>query len=106
MFLILLIVILLVGWALHLMQQAMDQREFSLMLAGFLVSVAAAALVSVYFLMGNFMGYMNQIATQAELHAEYYEYADFFFPAELVIEDSADNRIEMADSTRSLSTMN
>lgn len=106
MFLILLIVIILVGWALHLMQQAMDQREFSLMLAGFLVSVAAAALVSVYFLMGNFMGYMNQIATQSELQAEYYEYADFVFPAELVIEDGQGQQIEVADSSRSLSTTN
>lgn len=106
MVLILLVVIVLVGWALHLMQQAMDQREFSLMLAGFLVSVAAAALVSVYFLMGNFMGYMNQIAAQAERNAEYYEYADFVFPAELVIEDSYSQRIEVADSAYSLSTTN
>lgn len=106
MVLILLVVIVLVGWALHLMQQAMDQREFSLMLAGFLVSVAAAALVSVYFLMGNFMGYMNQIATQAELNAEYYEYADFVFPAELVIEDAERHQVEVADSNRDLSYLN
>lgn len=106
MFLILLVVIVLVGWALHLMQQAMDHREFSLMLAGFLVSAAAAALVSVYFLMGDFMGYMNQIATQTELNAEYYEYAGFVFPAELVIEDNSGQQIEVADSTNYFSETN
>lgn len=49
--------IALVSWALRLMQQALDQREFSLMLAGCLVSSAAAALVAVYFLMSSYVGY-------------------------------------------------
>lgn len=84
---ILFIVVLLVAWALHLMQQAMDHREFSLMLAGFLVSVAAAALVAVYFLMGHFVGYMTQMATRADAAEQYYEYTGFSFPAELVIDD-------------------
>jgi len=87
MIFILLVVIILVAWALHLMQQAMDHREFSLMLAGFLVSVAAAALVGVYFLMGHFVGYMDQMALRAELSDDYYEYKDFVFPPELVIEE-------------------
>jgi hypothetical protein len=51
------LVIALVSWALRLMQQALDQREFSLMLAGCLVSSAAAALVAVYFLMNSYVGY-------------------------------------------------
>jgi uncharacterized membrane protein YciS (DUF1049 family) len=59
---ILAIVIALVAWSLHLMQEAIDQHEFSLMLAGTLVAFSAAALVSVYFLMGNYIGYINQIA--------------------------------------------
>lgn len=62
MFLILIIVVSLVAWALHLMQEAVQRREFSLMLAGFLVSAAAAAMMSVYFLMGHYVGYMTQVA--------------------------------------------
>lgn len=62
MFFILFIVIGLVAWALHLMQEAIQSREFSLMLAGFLVSVAAAGLMAVYFLMGHYVGYMSQMS--------------------------------------------
>ncbi len=43
----------LVAWSLHLMQQAFDQQEFSLMLAGTLVASAAAAMMVVYFLVNN-----------------------------------------------------
>ena len=60
LFLILAIVIALVAWALRLMEQAVKGQEFSLMLAGFLVASSAAAMVGVYFLMGNYMLYMNQ----------------------------------------------
>jgi hypothetical protein len=59
---ILVIVMGLVGWSLHLMQEAIDQREFSLMLAGTLVAFSAAAMLSVYFLMGNYVGYVAQIS--------------------------------------------
>lgn len=65
---ILFIVICLVAWALHLMQQAVESQEFSLMLAGFLVSSAAAAMVAVYFLMGHYVGYMTEMAQRAQLH--------------------------------------
>lgn len=58
MILIFLIIAALVGWALHLMQEAIDRQEFSLMLAGFLVSCSAAALVAVYFLMMDYALYM------------------------------------------------
>ena len=58
--LILAIVIALVAWALRLMEQAVKGQEFSLMLAGFLVASSAAAMMGVYFLMGNYMVYMNQ----------------------------------------------
>jgi uncharacterized membrane protein YciS (DUF1049 family) len=57
--LILAIVIALVAWSLHLMQQAVDRNEFSLMLAGTLVAFSAAAMVAVYFLMGNYIGYVT-----------------------------------------------
>ena len=43
----------LVAWSLHLMQEALNQKEFSLMLAGTLVALAAAAMLVVYFLIGN-----------------------------------------------------
>ncbi|HEY9622457.1 MAG TPA: hypothetical protein V6C78_19010 [Crinalium sp.] len=59
---ILVVVIGLVAWALHLMQEAIQTREFSLMLAGFLVSSAAAAMMAVYFLMGHYVGYMSQMS--------------------------------------------
>jgi hypothetical protein len=62
---ILAVVILLVGWALHLMEQAIDRREFSLMLAGTLVASAAAALVAVYCLMGNYVGYVTGVSPYA-----------------------------------------
>lgn len=61
MFLLLVVVIGLVAWALHLMQEAFEQREFSLMLAGFLVASAAAAMMTVYFLMNSYMGYVTHI---------------------------------------------
>jgi amino acid transporter len=59
---ILVIVVGLVSWSLHLMQEAVDQREFSLMLAGTLVAFSAAAMMGVYFLMGNYVGYVAQIS--------------------------------------------
>lgn len=51
----------LVAWSLHLMQEAFDQQEFSLMLAGTLVAFAAAGTLVVYFLMGNCITYLTQI---------------------------------------------
>lgn len=71
---ILFIVIALVAWALHLMQEAIEQREFSLMLAGTLVAVAASALVGVYFVMGNYMGYVSHLSPrETALNQEAYE---------------------------------
>ena len=90
MIFILLVVIVLVAWALHLMQEALDRKEFSLMLAGFLVSVAASGLVAVYFLVGNYVGYMEQMAQRAELSDQYYETAGFVFPSELILEEEMD----------------
>jgi len=55
---ILFFVISLVGWSLYLMQKAAEYREFSLMLAGTLVASSAAAMLLVYFLMGDYMHYM------------------------------------------------
>jgi uncharacterized membrane protein len=69
---ILAIVVLLVAWSLHLMQQAVDRGEFSLMLAGTLVAFSAAAMVVVYFLMGNYIGYVAGLTpiTSSRLSAE------------------------------------
>jgi hypothetical protein len=52
-------VAVLLGWALYLMQKALHQHEFSLLLAGFLVASSAAALVMVYFLMSDYAGYLS-----------------------------------------------
>lgn len=62
MIIILVIVIALVAWSLQLMQEAVEQREFSLMLAGTLVASSAAALMTVYFLMGNYMGHVARMS--------------------------------------------
>jgi hypothetical protein len=51
----------LVAWSLHLMEKAYHHKEFSLMLAGILVALAAAAMLVVYFLMGNCMSYLLQV---------------------------------------------
>lgn len=67
MIFILLVVIGLVAWALHLMQEAIQHREFSLMLAGFLVSTAAAGMMAVYFLMSHYVGYMSEMAHRSYL---------------------------------------
>ncbi|MBD1809634.1 hypothetical protein H6F98_29905 [Microcoleus sp. FACHB-SPT15] len=52
----------LVAWSLHLMQEAFDSQQFSLMLAGTLVAMSAAAMLVVYFLMGSYVGYLTQMA--------------------------------------------
>lgn len=70
---ILAIVIALVAWSLHLMQEAMERHEFSLMLAGTLVAFSAAALVGVYFLMGNYIGYLSRMPHQTSHEFSYSE---------------------------------
>jgi hypothetical protein len=59
---ILLFDVALVAWSLHLMQQAIEQQEFSLMLAGTLVAASAAATIVVYFLMGHCLTSLAQIS--------------------------------------------
>ncbi|MEO1591254.1 MAG: hypothetical protein AAFU71_08185 [Cyanobacteria bacterium J06632_22] len=59
--LIILIVTGLVAWALRLMERALVNQEFSLMLAGFLVASSAAAMMGVYFLMGDYLLYIHQL---------------------------------------------
>ncbi len=58
---ILIFVIALVLWSLHLMQEALSKQEFSLMLAGVLVAVSAAAMLLVYFIVGNCMGHLTRV---------------------------------------------
>ncbi len=62
-FLTLTIVISLVVWALRLMDKAVENQEFSLMLAGFLVASSAAAMVGVYFLMSDYFNLMTQASS-------------------------------------------
>jgi hypothetical protein len=81
---LLLVVIALVAWSLHLMEQAVARDELSLMLAGGLVASASAALVGVYFVMGNYMGYVNQLdKTPAEMEQAYELIQSYVDQAEL-----------------------
>ena len=57
---ILILDVALVAWSLHLMQEAVSQHEFSLMLAGTLVALAAGAMLVVYFLIGHCLTYFLQ----------------------------------------------
>lgn len=59
---ILILDVALVAWSLHLMQEAVNRQEFSLMLAGTLVALAAAAMLVVYFLMGNCLAYLTNLS--------------------------------------------
>ena len=58
---ILILDVALVAWSLHLMQEAVSHQEFSLILAGTLVALSAAAMLVVYFLMGNCLSYLSQV---------------------------------------------
>ncbi|PNW33548.1 UNVERIFIED_CONTAM: hypothetical protein BEN50_18740 [Euhalothece sp. KZN 001] len=49
----------LVAWSLHLMQSGVQYQEFSLMLAGTLVALAAAAIMLSSVMMGNCLGYLG-----------------------------------------------
>ena len=61
--LILVIVTGLVFWALRLMDRAVENQEFSLMLAGFLVASSAAAIVGIYFLMSDYMTFITHASS-------------------------------------------
>ena len=78
---ILAIVIALVAWSLHLMQQAIDRREFSLMLAGSLVAFSAAAMIAVYFLMGSYIGYLTSMGHDANPQISSLESTDWIIQA-------------------------
>ncbi len=52
----------LVAWSLHLMDAAVQTREFSLMLAGTLVAFSAAGMLVVYFLMNNCLSYLMSVS--------------------------------------------
>jgi hypothetical protein len=62
MFVILLLVIAMVAWSLHLMQEAIEHQEFSMMLAGLLVAAAASGMVSAYILMNHYMAFSWEVA--------------------------------------------
>lgn len=51
----------LVAWSLHLMQEAFNHKEFSLILAGILVALAAGAMLVVYFLANHCISYISQV---------------------------------------------
>jgi len=61
MVIMLAVVISLVTWALHLMQQAFENREFSFMLAGLLVCASAAGVIVVYMLLENYIIFLANV---------------------------------------------
>lgn len=67
-FLTLTIVVGLVFWALRLMDRAVENQEFSLMLAGFLVASSAAAMVGVYFLMSDYMSFITHASAALDAY--------------------------------------
>jgi hypothetical protein len=91
MVVLLFVVVCLVAWALHLMQQAVQRREFSLMLAGILVSSSAAALVGVYFLMGHYVGYMTEMTERAALYNQSYDVSTLPFKTDPWTEEVTDS---------------
>jgi len=52
----------LVAWSLHLMEKAFEHQEFSLMLAGTLVALAAAATLIGLLPNGQFMSYLMNVS--------------------------------------------
>ena len=56
---LLIIVSALTYWSLRLMHKAVEQQEFSFMLAGTLVALAAGGIVTVYSLMLGCVGYLS-----------------------------------------------
>ena len=65
MILIIIVVVGLGAWSMRLMQQSLQEQEFSLMLAGTLVAMAAAAMLGVYFLIGNYVVYLHEMGQQS-----------------------------------------
>lgn len=62
---ILILDVALVAWSLHLMGRAFHRREYSLVLAGTLVALAAAAIVVVYFLMGSCVSHISEMSQRS-----------------------------------------
>jgi hypothetical protein len=91
---LLFVVVCLVAWALYLMQEAVQRREFSLMLAGVLVSSAAAALVGVYFLMGHYVGYMTEMTERAALYNQSYNVSTLPFEDDSWLGTPLDSKVE------------
>lgn len=68
------VVVALVAWALRLMEQAVKSQEFSFMLAGFLVASSAVAMMTVYFLMSNYVLYLDQTVSGTTLRSASFVY--------------------------------
>lgn len=56
---IILLIVSLGFWALLLMEQAIQRQEFSRMVAGTLVAVAAGGVLAIYFLMSDYIQYLS-----------------------------------------------
>jgi hypothetical protein len=93
--LLLLFVIVLVGLALHFMQEAVTHQEFSLMLAGTLMAASAAGLVGVYLVAGNYMGYMSRSHNQAAIEQAYDSIRGY-----VEVEDASELQIFVSDAVK------
>jgi hypothetical protein len=67
MIILLLTISVLTFLSLRLMQRAVEQREFSLMLAGALVAIAGAGIIAAYTLMVGCMGYLGSASYASTL---------------------------------------
>ena len=67
------IIVSLIWWALLLMEQASQRQEFSRMLAGMLVVAAAAGVLTVHFLMDDYVAFVLETQAIAQ-QADYSEF--------------------------------
>lgn len=65
----------LVMWALHLMEGAVQRQEFSRMLAGMLVVAAAGGVLTTYFVMSDYIAFLDSANSIASLDDINFDYA-------------------------------
>ncbi|GAB4213425.1 MAG: hypothetical protein OHK0012_09530 [Synechococcales cyanobacterium] len=67
---VLIIIIALAWWALHLMEQAYRLQQFSRMLAGLLVGLAAGGVMMTYFFMSDYIDFVMHHQASIQLTSE------------------------------------
>jgi K+-transporting ATPase c subunit len=95
--LIFLSVIALVGLALHFMQEAVTQQEFSLMIAGTLVAASAAGLVGASFLIGHSFDDLAHLQRQEVAIEQAYDSIRWYVETEAQAQEP--NSVYLSDSS-------